>query len=191
MLTHDRFHCLFCHGYEDRGASSVGVLAIDDLAPAKMAMNISNNALRLSEKVVIYTNGNSAATEEVTDALSKLRPESKSRKNISVNGKKITKFIKGPKGAEVEVVLEGGEMKTEGFLVHKPVGELNGNWVGQLGLETTEQGQIKTKFPFNETSVPGVFAVGDCGTMMQAVTIAISAGGMAAAGIVAQLEAED
>ena len=156
-----------------------------------MAIHISNNALRLSEKVVIYTNGNSTATKEVTDALFKLGLESKSRKNISVNGEKIAKFIKGLRGAEVEVVLEGGETKTEGFLVHKPVGKLNGSWVEQLGLETTEQGQIKTNFPFNETSVPGVFAVGDCGTMMQAITVAINMGGMAAAGLAAQLEAED
>lgn len=91
----------------------------------------------------------------------------------------------------MEVVLEDGERKTEGFLVHKPVGKLNGNWVEQLGLDTTEQGQIKVNFPFNETSVPGVFAVGDCGTMMQAVTSAISMGGAAAAGVAAQLEAED
>ena len=186
-----RFHCLFCHGYEDRGASSVGVLAVEDCAPAGATIHVANYALRLADNVVIYTNGDAATISSIKEALSQLRPESKSRRNISINEKKITKLVKLPKGAEVEVVLEDGERKTEGFLVHKPVGKLNGNWVEQLGLDTTEQGQIKVNFPFNETSVPGVFAVGDCGTMMQAVTSAISMGGAAAAGVAAQLEAED
>ena len=185
------FHCLFCHGYEDRGASSVGVLAVEDCAPPGPAMHVANYALRLSQKVVIYTNGDTATTSAISSALSALKPDSKSRRNISINDKKITKFLKGRKGAEVEVVLENGEKKTEGFLAHKPVGRLNGGWVEQLGLETAPPGVIKVNFPFNETSVKGVFAVGDCATPMQAVAPAISMGGAAAAGVAASLEAED
>jgi pyruvate/2-oxoglutarate dehydrogenase complex dihydrolipoamide dehydrogenase (E3) component len=99
--------------------------------------------------------------------------------------------VKGPKGAEVEVILEDGEKITEGFLVHKPIGKLNGTWVEQLGLETTPQGQIKVNLPFNETSVKGIFAAGDCGTPMTVVTQAISMGAAVTAGVTAQLEAED
>ena len=185
------FHCLFCHGYEDRGVSSVGILAVDDCAPPKAAMHVANYALRLGDKVTIYTNGNDATTSALSSTVSSLRPDSKSAKNITINFKKISKLIKGSKGAEVEVLFEDGEKIVEGFLVHKPIGKLNGNWVEQLGLEPTEQGTIKVQFPFNETSVPGVFAVGDCGTVMQAVTQAIAMGGAAAAGVAAQLEAED
>ena len=154
-------------------------------------MHVANYALRLADKVTIYTNGNSATTSTLESAASQLKPESKSSNNITINDKKISKLVKGGKGAEVEVVMENGEKIVEGFLVHKPVGKLNGDWVEQLGLETTEQGTIKVNFPFNETSVPGVFAVGDCGTVMQAVTSAIAMGGAVAAGVAAQLEAED
>jgi hypothetical protein len=31
MLMVESFHCLFCHGYEERGAASAGVFAIDEL----------------------------------------------------------------------------------------------------------------------------------------------------------------
>jgi hypothetical protein len=155
-LTHQRFHCLFCHGYEDRGTSSVGILAVEDLAPAGAAMHVANYALRLADKVMIYTNGHSATTSALESATSQLKPESKSGNSITINSKKISKLVKGGKGAEVEVVMEDGGKIVEGFLVHKPVGKLNGVWVEQLGLETTEQGTIKVNFPLHETSVPGV-----------------------------------
>jgi thioredoxin reductase len=50
-------------------------------------------------------------------------------------------------------------------------------------------GFIKTTPPFNETNVAGVFAVGDCGSMMKAGPQAIAMGSFAAAGLVAQLGA--
>ena len=125
------------------------------------------------------------------DELAQNKPESKTRKKISVDSRPITKLVKGPKRAEVEINLVGGNKKMEGFIAHKPMGKVNGPFVEQLGLETTEQGDIKVNFPFNETSVSGVFAAGDCSTMMKAVAAAISMGGAAAAGLASQLEAED
>jgi thioredoxin reductase len=55
----------------------------------------------------------------------------------------------------------------------------------------TPQSDITVNPPFNETSVPGVFAVGDCATPMKAVAMGISMGGETAAGVATQLEAED
>ena len=51
-------------------------------------------------------------------------------------------------------------------------------------------GVIKTSQPFYETSMPGVFAVGDCATIMPAVVNALAMGAFAAGGLVAQLGAE-
>ena len=86
--------------------------------------------------------------------------------------------------------LEGGEVRVEGFMVHKAKDRLNGPWVEQLGLEKTLQGDITVNFPFNETSVGGVFAVGDCATMIKAVPSVIAMRGVSAAGIAMQLGAE-
>lgn len=41
-----------------------------------------------------------------------------------------------------------------------------------------------------ETSVPGVFAIGDCATFMKSVTNAIAMGTVAAAGVSGQLQSE-
>ena len=191
MLITKRFHCLFCHGYEERGATTVGVLAIDDCSPAPLALHLARYANRLAEKVTSYTNGDENVTKAVEEALSKCKPTSKTRKNVSIDSRKIGKFEKRPKGAEVVLLFEDGESRVEGFLVHKPKGKVSGDFVNQLGLELTEQGDVKVNVPFNESTVHGVFAGGDCGTMMKAVAMAFSQGGAIAAGVAAQLEAED
>ncbi|KAH9204018.1 hypothetical protein DL95DRAFT_320215 [Leptodontidium sp. 2 PMI_412] len=182
-------------GYEEcwgnRGAESAGVLAIDDCAPAAFALHMARYANRLAEKVIIYTHGNESVTKDVELALSQCKPESKTRKNVTVDSRKILKLVKGTKGGEIEVHLEGGERKLQGFLAHKPKGEVNGPFVEQLGLELTPQGDIKINPPFNETSVQGVFAGGDSASPMKAATLALSSGGLLAAGLAAQLEAED
>lgn len=74
--------------------------------------------------------------------------------------------------------------------MHKPKTQLNGPFVEQLSLEMTETGVIKTKPPFHETSVGGVFAVGDCGSPLPAVVNAVAMGALAAGGLVGQLGAE-
>lgn len=51
-------------------------------------------------------------------------------------------------------------------------------------------GVIKTNQPFYETSVPGVFAVGDCASPMPAVNNAVVMGTFAAVGVIVQLGAE-
>lgn len=110
---------------------------------------------------------------------------------VFVEERKIAKLIKGEIEAQVEVVFEDGEKKMEGFLAHKPIGKPNGPWVEQLGLETTPQGDIKVNLPFNETSVPGVFAAGDCSSMVKAASMSLSSGAIVAAGIASSLGAED
>jgi len=51
-------------------------------------------------------------------------------------------------------------------------------------------GEIKTTVPFGESSMPGVYAVGDISTMFRAVTVAMAQGGMCAAGLAASLGEE-
>ncbi|KAL2062871.1 hypothetical protein VTL71DRAFT_5943 [Oculimacula yallundae] len=185
------FHCLFCHGYEERGAPSAGVLALDDCSPAPIALHFARFANRLAEKVTIYTHGNEHVAKDIEKALSQCKPESKARKNITVDSRKIVKLVKGAKGGEIEVHLEDGQKMVQGFLAHKPKGQLSGTFAEKLGLELTPQGDIKTTPPFNETNVRGVFAGGDSAAPMKSATVALSAGAFLAAGLAAQLEAED
>lgn len=52
-------------------------------------------------------------------------------------------------------------------------------------------GDIKVSPVFNETSMPGVFAVGDCATAMKSVTPAVAMGTGTAGAITMQLHKVD
>ncbi|KAI0817829.1 hypothetical protein GGR55DRAFT_622119 [Xylaria sp. FL0064] len=52
------FHCLFCHGYEDRGASSVGVLAVFPIVVSALVIHMAENAAQLSDTITICTQRN-------------------------------------------------------------------------------------------------------------------------------------
>lgn len=77
------------------------------------------------------------------------------------------------------------------FLLHKPATEQPNNLADQLGVELTEQGDIKVTAPFNETSVRGVFATGDCASMLKNVVGAMYSGTCAGAGVGSQIQGKD
>ena len=76
------------------------------------------------------------------------------------------------------------------YQAHGPNYVLNGSFAEQLGLETVESGEIKVSPISNETSMAGVFAIGDCATSMKAVTSAMYMGSVTAGSIVMQLQGE-
>ncbi|KAK3307220.1 uncharacterized protein B0T15DRAFT_394737 [Chaetomium strumarium] len=190
------YHCLFCDGYEDRGAASAGVLAIGDLGPASPAsfpaaaalafpaLHVARMAKRLAKKVVVYTNGAPEFAKEIAAALG-------SDPVIVVDDRRVTRLQKAnEESSEVIVHLEDGTTVSHGFMAHKPKTQVNGPFAEQLGVEFTEMGFIKTTPPFYETIVPGVFAIGDCATAMPAVVNALGMGAFAAGGIASQLGKE-
>ncbi|RAO73350.1 uncharacterized protein BHQ10_009362 [Talaromyces amestolkiae] len=178
-------HCLFCDGYEKRGAPSAGVLATDLLEPTQRTMHVGRMAMRLVDKVTIYTNGNSEQAATIQEAIANLD-------GFSVDSRPFVKLEKHETEAESKIIIhfEDGNWAEEAFLAHGPSYVLNGPFAEQLGLETIESGEIKVSPMFNETSMPGVFAIGDCATSMKAVTPAMYMGSGAAAAIVMQLQQE-
>lgn len=185
MLTHAAsFHCLFCHGYEERGSPSAGVLAIGEVADVAPALHLARGAKQLAGKVTIYTDGSEALAASLTAGL---RPQE--LEHIVTDTRPITKLIKEPTATNVTIQFASGPNVTEGFLVHRPKTELNGPFAQQLGLQLTPQGDIFTTAPFGATSVPGVFAAGDCMAPGKIAANAISTGAFAGAGVAAQLQA--
>jgi hypothetical protein len=195
-----RYHCLFCHGYEDRGATSAGVLAIDDVANVGVSLHLGRMARRLTSNVTIYTNGAKDIGGQIVASLTK-----DGDVGIKIDERPITRLEKGPSESKVIVHCVNGPSILEGFLVrsrfsfrwntltyefqvHKPRTKINGPFARQLMLELTEQGDIKTTQPFYESSVPGVFAVGDCATPLKAVAQAVAMGSFGAGGLVGQLQ---
>ncbi|GKT39876.1 thioredoxin-1 [Colletotrichum spaethianum] len=179
------FHCLFCHGFEERGAERVGVLAFGMTGNLKMATHIAYMARPLGKQVTIYTSGNSSLASDIA-ALA--------NNPFKLDVRKITKMrmARGDDGhhASVTLTMDDDEEVTEGFLAHAPFTKVNGPFAEQLGLEMAENGDIKTTPPFGETSVGGVYAVGDCGNMIKAVAPAMTSGALCAGGMVVPLQSE-
>ena len=68
-----RFHCLFCHGFEERKekhtVSSSGVLAVDDLVSPMRTLQLARNALQFTPVVTIYTDGAASTKEQLAEAM--------------------------------------------------------------------------------------------------------------------------
>ena len=175
------FHCLFCHGYEERGHPRAGLLAVEMMANKQFALGVACMAKSLAGSVTMFTHGN--------DELARELQQDADKHNLKIDTRRIFQFEKvSEDSATLKVHFDDGSPTEElGFLAHTPRTRLATPWAEQLGLETTETGEYRTTPPFQTTSVPGVFAAGDCGSPMKAVPLGLSAGMLAAAGCAHQI----
>ncbi|EPS27190.1 hypothetical protein PDE_02133 [Penicillium oxalicum 114-2] len=180
------FHCLFCHGFEERNAESVGVLAVDECADMPTALRIARAAHQFSESVTIYTNGNAQLGARLAQKVAK-------DKWCRVNKLSIKRLVAlettASSPAAMELEFTDGTVQKEHFIVHKPRTQQASAIPAQLGLEMTPDADIKVVGMMFETSMHGVFAVGDCASPHKFVSYATIAGGFAAAGAATQLQA--
>ncbi|KAH0534017.1 hypothetical protein FGG08_007380 [Glutinoglossum americanum] len=182
------YHCLFCHGFEDKDALNAGVLAVGDCAKPTVATHLAYQAQQFAKEITIYTHGSDALAAELAPLVA--AHSARTTRTIKIEPRRIQQLAKvdGPTASgKVTLAFEDGHRETEGFLVHKANTAVNGPFAQQLGLELTTTGDIKVAQPIPETSVSGCFAAGDCATVMKAVAIAVSAGMAAAAGVSLQL----
>lgn len=185
IIAFSSFHCLFCHGFEERGSESAGVLSTSFLeqSPADL-VHIARMAKRLSKRVTIYTNGNEALGAQVSSLVQSSK--------VHVNSRAISRLKLVDTGPQVRIEFaDGSKPVTEGFLTSHPKMEQRAkHLIEQLDIEMTEVGDIKVSLPFNETSVKGCFAAGDCSNMMKTVIDALHMGVFAGVGCVSQLQEE-
>ncbi|KAI1469544.1 FAD/NAD(P)-binding domain-containing protein [Daldinia caldariorum] len=181
LWTKRIFHCLFCHGYEDRGASSSGVLVVSPILVAAMAVHMAENAAQLSDSVTLYTHGNS----EMATQLSTI-----DNPKFKVEPRQIKRLRENAEASSVIVEFADGSCKEEKFLVHNPQTSVQGPFVSQLGLALTPMGDIQADAPVHQSSVRGVFAAGDCITPYKVTPGAISSGCNAGVAASTQLQAE-
>lgn len=180
VLIGNSFHCLFCHGFEERGAPSVGVLAVGATGSLQLAEHLARLAHNLADAVTIYTNGDETLTEQI-------RPAIERDPWLSVDPRPIRRLQKTD-GVPVIVELQDGATKEEGFLVHGTKVAPSLDFEHNLDLELSAQGtEFKTTPPFNECTTRGVFAAGDCGNVLKAASVSIGHGAITAAGVVTQL----
>ncbi|OKL58127.1 hypothetical protein UA08_06434 [Talaromyces atroroseus] len=177
------FHCLFCDGYEERGAESAGVLATDLLGTTHRATHGIRMAKRLTKQVSVYTNGDNEWASTLQSLIA-------GDDGFKIDSRPIARLENSQTGAGIVIYFKDGSHVKEAFLAHAPNYVVNGPFIENLGLEKTETGDIKVSPMFNETSMSGVFAVGDCANPMKAVTPSISMGTGTAGAIVMQLQGE-
>lgn len=188
-------HCLLCHGHEQRGAASVGILALDTFAEPSTVLRVARSCKQFASGVRIYTNGNKRVAAQ-------LRAVAEQVAGCEVEAAVIERLemVRMPAGEDGEqglhVVLEGAE---EGVVAadhvqtfamyHAGTEQLASELVEAMGVDLEEAGDIKLG-AFQETSQPGVFAAGDCASPHKYVSIASATGFMAGAGAAQQLQLE-
>lgn len=160
------------------------MLAEGDTGNVVVALHFARQALRISKQVTLYTNGNEELAKQLEEALAKAPAP------MTIDSKKVEKLVKGPKRSQIVLHFEDGTSKTEAFLAHKPKTKLRGSLHQQLGLEMAPQGNIEVNPPFNQTTLKGVFAAGDCSSPMQTVTAALHSGTCTGGGAPLQIQAE-
>lgn len=105
---------------------------------------------------------------------------------FNIETRQIKRLVGGDTLRSVTVEFVDRSSKEEKFLVHNPQTSPQGPFVAQLGLDMTPSGDIKADAPFWQTSVPGVFAVGDCSTPYKVIASAVTSG--CNAGVMASAE---
>ena len=183
---------MFQFGYEQRGLHSAGLLALDGLANPVPASSLADDALKFTDTVTIYTNSNPTLAAQISDSLQ--------TSDILVDDRKILRLSKPGAGATsssssfssststgITIEFVNGEIKGEGFLVHRPITVLDRSIPEQLGLEYGPIGEVRTLPPFCKTTMEGVYAAGDCASMMKIIPNAINMGAYAGAGIAREL----
>lgn len=168
-------HCPYCHGYEFRGQQT-GILA-----NGEMAFHLAGLVKNLTPNLTILTNGKADFTE---DLLAKL-----SKNNIEIIEK-----------AAIEVIHEQGNIKALKFgdgsaepfdaVYAKLPFTHHTDIASQLNLEFNEGGYIKVN-PMNQTSLAGVYAVGDNANPMRSVATAVYTGNFAGAFVNKELVEEE
>lgn len=162
------------------------MLAQGEVSNVLLALHFARQALQISESVTLYTNGNDQLAADLRAALE----TAISAPPMTVDARKIAKLSKAPHRAQITLHFTDGTTKTEGFLAHKPSTKVRGDLAMQLGLGFTSKGTIAVSPPFNQTTVKGVFAAGDCCSPMQTITAALHSGTCAGGGVPLQIQAE-
>ena len=103
------FHCLFCHGFEESGSESAGILAVGLLTAPPMALHMARMANRMAENITIYTNGNEAVADKMKELMGS--------KPLTIDSRQITSLERNVGGEGMNVGFKDGGSKHEAFLV--------------------------------------------------------------------------
>jgi thioredoxin reductase len=174
------FHCPFCHGWEARD----GALAVLGGGPGGLHRAL---LLRMwSDDVMLLANGPAELGDDDRERLS--------RAGIAVDERPVARLIARDGALSAIEFTDGSTHAREGLLVPVTVAQRS-SLAAQLGAEPAEPGPVVVDAlvvdGMGRTTAEGVSAAGDVSSQMQQVALAISAGSMAAVGVVQALMAQE
>lgn len=168
----DVFQCPFCHGWEHR-ERPWGFWA---LTPERLEMPLMLRCW--TDEITLFTGGAFEVEGELAQSLGDA--------GVRIEGRAIAS-LQGQDGRLRGVELEGGDVvPIEALIVHPPQEHVP--LVRSLELKLDEHGYVEVD-PMKRTSRPGIFAIGDLTTPMQAAIMAAAGGAMVGAAIVHELSA--
>lgn len=115
VLKTSSFHCLVCHGFEERGGESVGLLAAGLFNNAAIISLVSGMALNLAKKLTIYTNGSDELAADI-EANARIAGFP-GRVTVEKRRIKSVRMVALWEASDVVVALEDGTEIKETFLV--------------------------------------------------------------------------
>ncbi|MEO1050162.1 MAG: NAD(P)/FAD-dependent oxidoreductase [Bacteroidota bacterium] len=155
-------HCPYCHGYEVRGKNT-GILVNNDTA---------NEFVQLikhwTPQVTVFTNGPAHFDYDLLQG-----------SEVPVIEKAISK-IEHHNGHLTSLRFEDGSDQELDALYHRPAFVQHCEIPEKMGCELEESGHLKVT-PFQQTNIPGIYAVGDCTTPFRSVANAVAQGNIGAA----------
>ncbi|WP_316797491.1 NAD(P)/FAD-dependent oxidoreductase [Pedobacter agri] len=168
-------HCPYCHGFEVKD-EKIGLLMNGDLA-FEMAKNLN----LWNKDLTILTNGFSKLTIDQQEKLQS--------KSIRVITDEIEELIHLG-GVLKAVRFKNGEELALKAIYTKSETEQHINFDAQLNFELTDLKTIKVDEQ-QETTAKGVYAAGDCTTLMRSLSIITASGTLAAVMMNKEMISED
>ncbi|KAI1373938.1 hypothetical protein F4677DRAFT_461782 [Hypoxylon crocopeplum] len=188
---------LLFQGFEKRGLQeSVGILAMGGRLGGPSVQNqervaaLARSAARLADYVTIYTDGDEGHAAGIRARLHRNGPYRLVTRPIVYMGEGVGSTNANP---YVTVKVATGEERDETFLVHDPVPILESPVIAMsLRLQVTRNNLIHAPMVHYQSTVAGVYAIGDCADpLTTGISNACAMGNCAAEGISHALLAED
>ncbi|MEM9339949.1 MAG: NAD(P)/FAD-dependent oxidoreductase [Bacteroidota bacterium] len=155
-------HCPYCHGYEVRNEKT-GIL-VNDASVYEFVQLIHHWAAMPT----VFTNGEVQFDRDLLD-----------RQGIEIVTDELAS-IQHEDGHLSSLVLASGSEYSLNVLYHRPAFEQHCPIPETLGCRLTETGHIEVT-NFQETTLPGIYAAGDCTTLFRSVSGAVAQGNIAGA----------
>ncbi len=168
-------HCPYCHGYEVRNEKT-GILANGELA-----FDFTRLILNWTKDLTLFTNGVAALTSAQREQLQQHR--------VKIVEKEIMRLEHTNGHLQNIIFNDGSEFSLKAIYAPSPF-EQHCKIPESLGCELTEEGYIKID-SLLETSIKGIFAIGDNAARMRTVANAVSMGTTAGITISKKMIAEE